>query len=86
MMAQSPATNVTIHVRFYGPLRQFAGGETNTHTVAAGKIIRRLIVDLGVPEEHLVYTMCLVNGRRVPLDTPISDGDRIDVFQPIAGG
>ncbi|MBN1477726.1 MoaD/ThiS family protein [Candidatus Sumerlaeota bacterium] len=85
-MAQSPSTDATIHVRFYGPLRQFAGAEETTHTVAAGRSIRKLIVDLGVPEGHLVYTMCLVNGRRVPLDTPISDGDRVDVFQPIAGG
>jgi molybdopterin converting factor small subunit len=85
-MARRPATDAKIHVRFYGPLRQFAGAEEATHSVAPGRVIRRLIVDLGVPEEHLVYTMCLLNGRRVPLDTPISDGDRLDVFQPIAGG
>jgi molybdopterin converting factor small subunit len=76
----------TVRVKFYGPLRQFVRAAEQTADAPSGTSIRALIVGLGVPEEHLVYTMALANDRRVPLDTPVADGDKIDVFQPVAGG
>jgi molybdopterin converting factor small subunit len=57
-----------------------------THTTASGQTVREVILELGIPEEHLVYTMALSNDRRVKLNTPVADGDRLDIFQPVAGG
>jgi molybdopterin converting factor small subunit len=78
--------HATVSVRFYGPLRQFVASEQMSHTLNMERTIRQMITDLGVPGDQLVYTMCLVNERRVPLDTPVVDGDQIDIFQPVAGG
>jgi molybdopterin converting factor small subunit len=75
-----------IRVKFYGPLRDFVSAEEQMVQGVEGTPIRKLITELGVPDDQLVYTMCLVNERRVPLDTPVAEGDILDVFQPVAGG
>lgn len=78
--------HVSIRVRFYGPLRAFVVSTDQRLDVAGGTLVRQLISALGVPEDQLVYTMCLINERRVPLDSPVAEGDVLDVFQPVAGG
>ena len=79
-------TQATLQVRVYGPLRQHVASDQFTHVTASGQTVREVILELGIPEEHLVYTMALNNDRRVKLDTAIVDGDRLDIFQPVAGG
>ena len=78
--------NATVHVKFYGPLRQFVVAQEQDAQTPTGTPIRDLILHLGVPDDQLVYTMCLQGERRVPLGTPVADGDTFDVFQPVAGG
>lgn len=82
----APDAQITAQVRFFGPLRQYVASEQMRQTLPVATTIRQMVRSLGVPEEQMVYTMCLANERRVPLDTPIADGDQIDVFQPVAGG
>jgi molybdopterin converting factor small subunit len=78
--------HASIRVKVYGPLRAFVSSTDQQIDVAKGLSVRQLVSDLGVPDDQMVYTMCLINERRVPLDSPIADGDVLDVFQPVAGG
>ncbi|NUP88910.1 MAG: MoaD/ThiS family protein [Candidatus Sumerlaeia bacterium] len=87
MTEGTPATaTATLRIKVYGPLREFVAAGEFAHATASGRTVRQVILETGVPEEHLVYTMCLVNGRRVKLDEPVQDGDALDIFQPVAGG
>lgn len=81
-----PDGTATVQLRFYGPLRQFVTAAEQSAETPVGTSVRALILQLGVPADQLVYTMALVNDRRVPLDTPVADGDRLAIFQPVAGG
>jgi molybdopterin synthase sulfur carrier subunit len=71
---------------FYGPLRALLDKERVEVEASEGRSIRKVLLGLGIPAEQLLYTMALVNSKRVDLDTAISPGDRIDVFQPVGGG
>ncbi len=79
----SPAT---VHLRFHGSLRQFVTEARQTAGITAGTAVRDLVLRLGVPHDQIVYTMCLLNERRAPLDAAVADGDTLDIFQPVAGG
>ncbi|HDR14378.1 MAG TPA: TGS domain-containing protein [Desulfobacteraceae bacterium] len=46
--------------------------------------VRDICVRLGIPSEKIKLAM--VNGRRVSLDHPIRDGDRVGLFPPVGGG
>lgn len=79
-------SQIAVRVKFYGPLRQFVEELDTTAHASAGTTVRNLILQMGVPQDQIVYTMCLINERRVPLDTELTEGDFLDVFQPVAGG
>ena len=78
--------SATLSMRVYGPLKQFVEHEQFKHRTTEGLAVRDLILELGIPQEHLVYTMCLINERRVKLSEPVAHGDQVDIFQPVAGG
>ena len=75
-----------IELIFYSPLKRFVAQEHQTLALNGADTVRDIIVAQGVPSEQLFYTMVLVNERKVPLDTVVRDGDRVEVFQPIGGG
>lgn len=76
----------TIHFRFYGPIRNVLKKDTLEYEVSPGRPLRDILLEIGVPQDHLVYTMVLVNDRKTDVAYVPSDGDRIDVFQPVGGG
>jgi molybdopterin synthase sulfur carrier subunit len=48
-----------------------------------GTRISDVIADLGLPDDPRVV---FVNGRHALEDTVLSDGDRLAIFPPVAGG
>jgi molybdopterin converting factor small subunit len=76
----------SIEITFYGPLRLLLDKERVEVDARDRRSIKEVLLALGVPADQLLYTMALVNNKRVDLDTPLSPGDRIDVFQPVGGG
>ncbi len=76
----------TIHFRFYGPIRNVLKKDTLEYGVSPGQPLRDILLEIGVPQDRLVYTMVLVDDRKTDVAYIPSDGDRIDVFQPVGGG
>lgn len=76
----------TIHLKFYGPIRHLLKKDTLDYEASAGKPLRDILLEIGVPHDQLVYTMILVNDRKTDAAYVALDGDRIDVFQPVGGG
>lgn len=90
-----------LELRFFATFREAAGGKIVEHEApddaTVGDVLRslestyegmdgRLIVDDGLAPQINV----LKNGREVlhldGLDTELSDGDRLSIFPPVAGG
>jgi hypothetical protein len=53
---------------FYGPLRALLDKERVEVEASEGRSIRKVLLGLGIPAEQLLYTMALVNSKRVDLD------------------
>ena len=83
-------------VRLRGPLKRLAGDRAE-HTIE-GASVAELLAELerahpaaggwilderGVVRRHINV---FVNGERCSEDTPVSDGDRVDVLPAISGG
>ena len=76
---------MTILVKVYATLREYTGGEgTFTLSYDGNVTVSKLLENLGVPREEV--KMIMVNGRRSKPEKTLSDGDRVAVFPPIAGG
>ena len=82
-------------VRLRGPLKQLAGG--GEHEIA-GATVKELLQTLEQTKPQLDgwilderdqirrHINVFVNGERGNEDTPVADGDRIDVLPAISGG
>jgi molybdopterin converting factor small subunit len=77
---------VSVRVRLYGELRERldAVAPDGTLSLPEGSTLETLNGSLGIPIEDVVVT--LVNGVAVSQGTVLRDGDRVDVFPPLAGG
>ena len=51
--------------------------------LAEGTTIAEIIGTLGLPDEPRVV---FVNGKHADEDAPVTDGDRLAIFPPVAGG
>jgi sulfur-carrier protein len=83
-------------VRLRGPLKTLAGGGAE-HPVAGGTV-RELLRELERAQPEMSgwvldergrirrHINVFVNGESSSEDTPVGDGDRIDVLQAISGG
>ncbi len=72
-----------IAVRLKGALAgRFPGGRT-TVEVEAGERVGRLVELLDLPRSSYIF---VVNGAAVGPAHPMRDGDRVDVYPPMAGG
>jgi len=76
----------TIHFRFYGSIRNVLKKDTLEYEVSPCRQLSDILLEIGVPQDQLVYTMVLVDDRKTDVGYIPSDGDRIDVFQPVGGG
>jgi sulfur carrier protein ThiS len=52
--------------------------------VPKGSTVEDVLTPYGIPLDD--SSVILVNGLTVPLDTPVSEGDRVAAFSAIAGG
>jgi len=75
-----------VHIRLYGELRerQDAAASGEPVSLPEGSTLETLNERLGIPIEDVVVT--LVNGVAVSHGTALRDGDRVDLFPPLAGG
>lgn len=74
-----------ITVKTYASLREYTDGEgTVSMELDEGAHVEDVLQKLGVPRDEVKILM--LNGRRVNPGAQISDGDRLAVFPPIAGG
>ena len=75
-----------VQLTVYGEFRKLLGGKSFELNLDDGLTVRQLILGRGIPEDHLSYTMAIVNERKVDLEEPLKDGDNLEVFQPVGGG
>lgn len=79
---------MTVGVRLFAGLNKYIPGlnfgETLRLELPAEAVIETLIRNLGLPEEIKLYF--LVNGQVKTCDSPLMDGDLIDIFPPVGGG
>jgi sulfur-carrier protein len=79
---------MTIHLALFAYLSQYqpdaqAGRHARPIDVAEGATVGEVIARLELPDGPRVV---LVNGRHAAADQALSDGDRLAIFPPIAGG
>jgi len=76
-----------ITIRYFAAARAAAGESTAT---AQADSVKELIdiVSVGRPELARVLGICsfLLDGKRVDLAAPLSDGAQVDALPPFAGG
>lgn len=62
------------------------GTQGNTTSVDAppGSTVRGVLTPFGIPLDD--SSVIALNGRTVPLDAPLSEGDTVAAFSAIAGG
>jgi sulfur carrier protein ThiS len=79
---------MNVDVALFAYLAQYqpdgqGGRSARSFDLAEGTRVCDVITQLGLPDELRVV---FVNGRAVSEDTPLSDGDRLAIFPPVAGG
>ena len=79
---------MTVHLALFAYLSQYqpdgqGGRQARPVDVADGTTVGELIAGLGLPDGPRAM---FVNGRHAADDKPLSDGDRLAIFPPIAGG
>ena len=59
-------------------------GNTASVDVLPGSSVKEVLAPLGIPLDD--SSVIAVNGLTVPLDTIVSEGDRVAAFSAVAGG
>ena len=80
---------IRVHVKLYAGLRRYrpglAIGQTFECAVPDGITVGRLFAEaLGIPPEEVA--IALVNGFHSERERPLSEGDQVALWPPIAGG
>ncbi len=77
-----------VHVALFATLSQYqpdgeGGRAPREFDLAEGTTIADVIALLGLPDEPRVV---FVNGRHAPDEHVLSEGERLAIFPPVAGG
>ena len=80
--------SMVVHLALFAYLSEYqpdgAGGrQARPVELAAGMTIADVIGRLGLPDEPRIV---FVNGRHAPEEQALTDGDRLAIFPPVAGG
>lgn len=59
-------------------------GNIATIDVPAGSTVKEIMTPFGIPLDD--SSVIAVNGRTVPLDTTVCEGDKVVAFSAVAGG
>lgn len=77
-----------VHVKLIATYRDHlppgTEGNTTTVDVLPGSSVADVLSPFGIPLDG--STVIAVNGLAVPLDTTVSEGDRVAAFSAIGGG
>ena len=73
-----------IEIKCFATLAKFLPENGDDYPVDPGETVLSLIRKLGIPEKDV--TIVFVNNLRSPVETEISDGDRVGLFPPVGGG
>ncbi len=75
---------VTVELQAY--LQQYSpdGQPVFERTLPDGATVQTLVRELDVPEE--MASVIVLNDRNADLDDPLSEGDRVTLIPPLAGG
>ena len=71
------SSTLRTHVADYNP-------EQGLDVDAAGKTIYELAQELGIPVSEIKFTM--LNGKLSPMNTRLTNGDRLAYFPAVGGG
>ena len=76
-----------VQVKLFATLRKYLPDESNQKVpleLPDGAAIRQVLQQLSVPEPEVAFVF--VNSKHQTLDKPLSHGDELGIFPPIAGG
>ncbi len=75
---------VTVELQAY--LKQYSphGQAVFERTLPDGATVQTLVRELNVPEE--MASVIVLNDRNADFDDPLSEGDRVTLIPPLAGG
>jgi len=59
-------------------------GNTTSVEVRPGSSVEEVLTPFGIPLD--ASSVIAVNGRTVPLDTTVAEGDKVVAFSAVAGG
>ncbi len=72
-----------LEVKCFATLRKYAPPEGKI-SFSPGMRVGDVLTTLNIPEKEV--KVVFVNGRHSPLNTLLSDGDRIGIFPAVGGG
>ncbi len=77
-----------VYVKLFATLRPYHPGPNRTVPLEvelpASATAADLVPALGLPEKLVKHAF--INNQQKTLDTPLSDGDKINLFPPVVGG
>lgn len=77
-----------VQVRLFATLRKYlpAGhtGDVLTIELPESATAADAVAQLGIPPDHA--RMIVIGRTQIPFETPLADGQEINVFPPLAGG
>ncbi len=76
-----------IKVKVFATLRKYASEESSGQQeleLAEGATVGQVLGELKIPQAEVAFVF--VNSVRQKLDEPLTEGDELGVFPPIAGG
>ena len=73
-----------IQLKLFAGLAEFTPPHSDHVPIESGISVKRLLEQLNIPsvKAHLIF----VNGVKRTLDTPLTGGERVGIFPPVAGG
>lgn len=75
-----------VTVRFSGPIRRPWPEASREVEIEPGWTVAQLLATLGFAPHELPYLQAARNRVAVPLSSPLSDGDDVDVLLRVGGG
>ena len=81
--SRPPDRDLRVEVTLKGSLAARLPGGHGPVNVVEGASVGSLLAMFGIPDVHCIY---VVNGSAVTRDALLRDGDRVQIFPPMAGG
>jgi sulfur carrier protein ThiS len=73
-----------VHLKCYATLAKYQPPNSENTPIQEGKTVMDLIEELKIDAKDV--KVCFLNGRSVPFETQLHDGDRVALFPAVGGG